>query len=414
MRNAQLKTGCFILEGLNSFATVFYSYYLYFFMQKAFGFGNQANLELAALNGGIYMLGAWAGGRFAQRFGYFTALKLGFGIMLGAMAAGTLLDSALAHVLVMAAYVLGMCFTWPTLEALVSEGEDPAGLQRMVGIYNVVWAGTAALAYFTGGAILDNLGLKSLFYVPMASLVAQIALTFWLEARAKPILPAPVTTSVPEAPASPAKANIPLAQSVATGSNPRPIAKAKTFLRMAWLANPFAYIAINTLVAVMPGLAKKLELSTMLAGFCCSVWCFARVASFFGLWFWNGWHYKFRWLLATFLALIITFALILSVPHLAVLVIAQIIFGGALGLIYYSSLFYSMDISEAKGEHGGIHEAAIGLGNCAGPAVGAISLYFLPQYTYSGAVAVTGLLLLGLGGLVAIWRRREFPNPNLE
>jgi len=38
----------------------------------------------------------------------------------------------------------------------------------MVGLYNVVWAGTGALAYFTGGAMLEKLGLKSLFYVPMA------------------------------------------------------------------------------------------------------------------------------------------------------------------------------------------------------------------------------------------------------
>ena len=33
----------------------------------------------------------------------------------------------------------GMCFTWPTLEALVSEGESRAGLQHMVGIYNTAF-----------------------------------------------------------------------------------------------------------------------------------------------------------------------------------------------------------------------------------------------------------------------------------
>jgi putative Mn2+ efflux pump MntP len=48
----------------------------------------------------------------------------------------------------------------------------------------------------------------------------------------------------------------------------------------------------------------------------------------------------------------------------------------------------------------------IGLGNFAGPAVGAASLYLLPQYANSGALAVSGLLLLGLGGLLAIWHRR--------
>ena len=89
----------------------------------------------------------------------------------------------------------------------------------------------------------------------------------------------------------------------------------------------------------------------------------------------------------------------------AELVLAQIIFGGVIGLIYYSSLYYSMDLGDTKGEHGGIHEAAIGLGNLAGPAVAAASLFYLPQYANSGTVAVSGLLLLGMGGLLAIWRK---------
>jgi predicted MFS family arabinose efflux permease len=180
--------------------------------------------------------------------------------------------------------------------------------------------------------------------------------------------------------------------------------RSKAYLCMAWLTNPFAYIAINTLVAVMPGVAQRLGLSTTLAGFCCSIWCFGRLGAFFGLWFWSGWHYRFRWLLASYLALVATFAVILVVPGLAVLVVAQLVFGAGIGLIYYSSLFYSMDVGETKGEHGGIHEAAIGVGNFAGPAVGAASLHFLPQYANSGVVAVTSLLLCGLGGLLAIRR----------
>jgi hypothetical protein len=174
---------------------------------------------------------------------------------------------------------------------------------------------------------------------------------------------------------------------------------------MAWLANPFAYIAINTVVATMPGVAGRLKLSTMLAGFCCSVWCFARLGAFVGLWCWNGWHYRFRWLLLAYLTLVGTFAAILLTPSLPVLVLAQVAFGGAIGLIYYSSLFYSMDLSDTKGEHGGIHEAAIGLGNCAGPALGAAALQFVPQQANSGALAVTVLLLAGLGALGVIWKR---------
>jgi predicted MFS family arabinose efflux permease len=182
-------------------------------------------------------------------------------------------------------------------------------------------------------------------------------------------------------------------------------ARAKNFQRLAWLANPFAYIAINTLIAVLPGIAAKFQLSTSLAGFVCSLWCFARVAAFVALWRWTAWHYKFRWLAGAFGLLIVSFAVILVVPTLAVVLLAQIFFGVAIGLIYYSSLFYSMDASDTKSEHGGIHEAAIGAGNCIGPAVGAAALEFMPQFQNSGAVAVSVLLLCGLGGL--FWLRHS-------
>lgn len=389
MTARQLKTGYFVLEGLNSFAATFYFCYLYFFMQSKFGFGNKANLALAALNGLVYMTASWLGGQFGQRAGNFTALKVGFAIVLVALAVGMGLESAAGHVLVMAVAVMGTCFTWPALEALVSEGESLSGIQHNVGVYNIVWAGTNALAYFTGGAMLEKLGLRSLFIVPIVSLCGQLALTIWLERMAG---------RVPHS--AQASANDPQGPPTA----PRSALRARAFLRMAWLANPFAYISINTLIAVIPGLAKRLDLSPMLAGFLCSVWCFARLGAFMVLWKWAGWHYRFRWLLMAYLALVGTFALILTVPNFAVLVAAQLVFGGALGLIYYSSLFYSMDVGETKAEHGGIHEAAIGLGNFAGPAVGAASLHFLPQYAHSGAVAVSLLLLLGLGGLLVIWR----------
>lgn len=389
MRRRQLKTGYFILEGMNSFATVFYFYYLYFFMQREFGFGNRANLELAAANGLLYSAAVWQAGKFAQRCGYFTALKLGFTIMAGSLAAGSCVHSGQGQILVMAGTVLGMCFTWPTLEALVSEEESLEGLPHMVGVYNIVWAATAAVADFIGGTLLDALGLKSLFYVPMALVLGQLALTFWLHAQA---------SRRPDGSLLPADSPPPGAAQWTQNSKP------KTFLRMAWVANPFAYVALNTLIAVMPGLAKRLELSTMLAGFCGSVWCFARLGAFVGLWKWTRWHYRFGWLVAAYVTMVGAFVATLMAPNVAVLVLAQIFLGGAFGLIYYSSLFYSMDLGETKGEHGGIHEAVIGLGNFAGPAIGAASLHFIPGHANIGALAVSGLLIAGLGGLLAIWR----------
>jgi len=101
----------------------------------------------------------------------------------------------------------------------------------------------------------------------------------------------------------------------------------------------------------------------------------------------------------------VSFTFLLLVPNLFVLIASQVIFGLSIGLIYYSSLFYSMDVGETKGEHGGIHEAAIGLGIFLGPAVGATALRLLPQFPNSGAWAVSGLLTIGLS-LLLLARRR--------
>src|ERR1700679_3984998 len=76
-----IKFSCFTLEGLNSFGTVFYFNYLYFLMRDEFGFGNKRNLALAAALGFFYALAAWQTGKFAQRRGYFTALKTGYILM---------------------------------------------------------------------------------------------------------------------------------------------------------------------------------------------------------------------------------------------------------------------------------------------------------------------------------------------
>src|SRR5258706_12100343 len=91
MYSRRVKIGVFILEGLNSFAVTYYFYYFYFFTHKKFGFGDKANLALAALSGLVYIPAALWAGRFAQRAGYFTALKVGFGTMIVTLTVGRLL-----------------------------------------------------------------------------------------------------------------------------------------------------------------------------------------------------------------------------------------------------------------------------------------------------------------------------------
>ena len=89
----RLKTGYCVLTWLHIYAVAYYSNYLFFHLRDAFGFSSRQNLLVAALVGLIYVPASWCGGRFAQRRGYFTALKLG----LGGIAKGWGVDQAVAR-----------------------------------------------------------------------------------------------------------------------------------------------------------------------------------------------------------------------------------------------------------------------------------------------------------------------------
>jgi hypothetical protein len=107
-----------------------------------------------------------------------------------------------------------------------------------------------------------------------------------------------------------------------------------------------------------------------------------------------------------------SFLALLLGPNLVVIVVAQAAFGLAVGLIYYSSLFYAMDVGgDTQGEHGGRHEALIGLGIFGGPAVGTAALQLLPEVSHAGVAAVTVVLLAGLAALLWLWRRGEWKKP---
>jgi predicted MFS family arabinose efflux permease len=386
------KTIFFVLEGLNALATSYFNSYVFFLLRDRFGFGNLGNLSTAALGGFVYVFAAWQGGRFAQRFGYFTALRTGFGGLAVCLALGAIVPSLWAVLLVFVGWTVTVCFTWPALEALVSDGAGDDILPHNIGIYNVIWSAGAASMYFIGGTLYETLGHDSIFWLP--ALIHGGLCLIVLRLGKNPVHTAPPAPRAMVAPH-------PLEAAAFT----QPVSP-RTFLRMVWLAIPFSYIGITTVIAVIPALAKALGLSTAQAGLFCSIWMFVRLGTFVALWQWTGWHYRFGWLVGAFVGLTAGFGLLLLSTDVGLLVAAQAVFGVSVGLIYYSSLFYSMDVGETKGEHGGLHEAMIGAGICLGPAVGALSLCLAPASPNAGVYAVTALLACGLAGLIGLRVRR--------
>ena len=371
----------YLIELINCYAAVYYSNFLFFYLRRTFGFGEVENLLTAALSGFVYIIAAWQGGKLAQRYGCIRLIYMGCCGVILSLTLGMIFTTATAQVMVFCLWTTGVCFIWPALETLVSERAG-AELPKMVGIYNVTWAAGCAVGYFTAGILIEKLGTASLFWLPLGLMVVELAIVpfaaRWLKKENdRQCHEEPLTPAVCEA-------------------------DTKRFLRMAWIANPFSYVAINTVIPLIPSIAEKLDLSTGMAGIVCSLWMFARLAAFAAFWRWTGWHYRFRWLAGSFLLLIVCFFGFLMAQSIGLLMAAQVGFGLSIGLIYYSSLYYSMNVTENQGSNAGLHEAMIGAGLFIGPACGAATLYLVPTAIGIGAWSVGGLLCAGFSGLLFV------------
>ncbi len=392
----QLKFAVFTLEGLNAFATGLYFNWLFFFTERQLHFGVSENLSLVALHGLIYTGSAWLGGWVAHRLGSFPALKIGFSIMALALGAGAFLHLTAAQVAVMLAWTFGVCFSWPTLQSLISEGEPKSRMPRMAGIYNIIWAGVSAISYFIGGVLFEKLGVASMFWIPVLIHILQLGMVFWLAQKVSHVEVPMAKEGTRDAPQMSSELLI----------KEDALAR-KIFLRFALLTNPFAYVAINTAIPMIPEVAARFKLSPIWAGVFCSLWLFMRMAAFILFWLWPGWHYRFGFLLSAKILLVISFLGLLLAPQLWIMLMAQVVFGLSVGLIYYSSLYYSMNGGTAKSEHGGLHEAMIGLGTFVGATVGVSAKYFFPAVAGISIWAVACLLLIGLGALIWLRYRKE-------
>ena len=93
----------------------------------------------------------------------------------------------------------------------------------------------------------------------------------------------------------------------------------------------------------------------------------------------------------------------------------QISLGGAIGLIYAASLYFGMALSQGSTEHGGYHEALIGIGAVAGPASGALAAWYRPGQPLAAASAIGVVVFLSLAGacIAAVRARQNVPPPGL-
>lgn len=382
-RRAPVRAGAaahlYVVEAMQCLASTLLCVGIYYFTERRFGWGLRENFLLATGQGGCYVIGALASNMLAGRWGrrsVIVAVNLTQAAIMVAPLTLALTPALTAGALV--AYMFLSAITWPALESLVSAGADSAALSRRLGFYNIVWSFLGAVSASAAGTIIDRFP-AGMFAIPVAAHVGVAAVLLTLRGS---------TIS-----GQPAQKN---AEAPGELLNQRRLA-----LWLSRIALPATYVVIYSLVAMMPLLPVIQQLPMGLRTLAGSVWLGARCAAFAALFLTVWWHGRPRLLLWAAGAMLVGF-LGVAVPgsagadnlarSLAMMVGAQLLLGVAIGTIYAGSLYFGMVLSDGSTEHGGYHEALIGLGQLLGPGTGALTQLVWPGNVTAGIVAVAGVI----------------------
>jgi MFS family permease len=181
-------------------------------------------------------------------------------------------------------------------------------------------------------------------------------------------------------------------------------------LWLSRIALPAMYVVNFALGAIFPTLPLVRPLSPKTQTLIGSVWIVARMIGFAILGATAFWHTRPRLLLVSSVGLLAAFLIATLAPTLAMMIAAQILLGAAMAMIYTGSLYFGMVLSKGSTEHGGYHEALIGLGGVLGPGAGAISQYFWPGDVRMAVAAVSGIVAISVIGAAGASLRLRDPH----
>jgi MFS family permease len=378
---------------------------IFFYTEHEFGWGPLKNLLLASAQGVMYIGGALLAHPLTlrgRRWGPMGVLAgLQGGMTLFALIIMPVASSPAAMVALLLVYTLISAAVWPILESLVTRGADPHQMSRRVSIYNLVWSGGAAVTVALTGTIL-HLHPLGLFLVAALSHTMAGALAY--------------------------RSMRDVASSPTTGQSfhPDPEPQLQRIRQLAlWLARvslPAVFVLGYSLLAMLPSLPVLEGMTTANKTLIASIWMAARFLAFVLAGMTTAWHTRPRLLLAASALMLLSFwgitlrpSDLLNLPGLATggidlasMIIWQVALGLSMGMIYSGSLYFGMVLSDGSTEHGGYHEALIGLGAAIGPGVGALTQSIWPGQIAYGVAGVSAVMMVTLAlGIVVQFRFRR-------
>lgn len=374
----------FAVCAIESIAGALLTLGIFFYTKNQFHWGATQNYLLAMCQGAIYIVGALLASPLQRRWGRRNLLLLLYIILAAITGTAATQTSTFSITTLILAHTFVIAATWPMVESLVSTDADAHELSRRLGIYNLIWSFTGTAAVALSGKLIDRWP-ASFFVICTFCHCAGASLMFFSRRLA---------SNAPSESASHA---------------PRPLPEAALFRqrrRALWLSRislPATYVVIYGLSALMPSLPVIERLPTQSATLLSSVWLAARWLAFLILGATLWWHTRpmlLLWanilMLAAFLGIVLPGARSAADAGSAItyMIAWQVALGFAMGIIYSGSLYFGMVLSDGSTEHGGYHEALVGVGQVLGPAAGALGQWLRPEGVHGGVAAIATIIAL--------------------
>jgi len=358
----------------------------YFYTHQVLGFSQAQNLWLALLIGVTYVAGASASHPLSARFGERRTLVglllalVGIHLLIAAVPTALLLVPALASIGMLEGAM------WPIFESYMSAGETPRNLGRTLSLYNMTWASSVPLSLAFAGALIAS-GSPRLLFVAGAVLFGLVAYS----CRTFPRQPAHLEADHVERP------------------NAAVLESYRALLTASRLAMLLSYALMYVLAPLMPEIMAGIGLDTANAARASSVLDIARFSCFVALFAWSGWHSRKLPIFIAITALPLGFALVLLGSSLAPVVLGEVLFGAAAGLLYTAALYYAQVVQNASVDAGGAHEALIGLGYALGPTAGLVGTALghgagPGSAAYAEGMSMATLPLVAVFSSAALWQ----------
>jgi hypothetical protein len=190
-------------------------------------------------------------------------------------------------------------------------------------------------------------------------------------------------------------------------------------LWLSRIALPATYVVVYSLSAMLPLLPVMQPLDTAARTVVGSIWMASRWLVFAALMASSWWHTRPRILLISAAVMLIAFLGVTIRPSdvpalgtagqtidLASMIAWQIVLGAVMGIIYAGSLYFGMVLSEGSTEHGGYHEALIGVGSVIGPLSAALTQWRWPGDITAGVLAVACVVAVTVAAAGAVTLRK--------